>query len=841
MTKRNGVFLVSLCSVVLNCGGAVFQPVSVEPMVNQPIVSWIGASGDWKTPANWSTGVIPVPNDDVVIDVVLNSLTIVHSSGTSTIRSLQCTETLNLSGGSITVTSGASQVSGALTIAASSSLTANGANVVLTVSGTVAADGASLNARNGATLSLPGLRTYQAAAGCAGATWQANGAGSVLDLPGLTNLVGGFCSGLAPLNMQALAGGQVLLTNVTTIPDSTVSVLAEGANSVVALPELADFQGSKYPLSLETRGGGNILVPQLAHASQMNLHASGGAILSLLALRSYQNAAGCADATWQASGAGSVLDLSGLTNVVGGTCGTLNVQALSDGQVILTNVTSMANGKVSVLADGANSVVDFSGLSSRTNRDSFSLEARNGGQILIPNRPPVISSIPDQRVSEGIAFSLIIAATDPDTPAQGLNYSLDETAPPGANIDPVTGTLTWTPTEAQGPSTNVFAVKVTDKGVPPLSDTRSVIVVVNEVNSPPAIVPLSDKVVEERTKVEFKIEATDSDFPRNGLTFSLAADAPAGAAIDAATGVFSWVTGEASVVQTNSVTVRVVDDGSPPMAATNTFLVVTTPSKLRLEIIQDRSVDEEKPLTFIAATTSSPLAQLPLTYSLEPGSPIGATISPATGAFFWLPTEAQGPSTNTLIVRVADSSSPPLIARQSFTVVVTEVNRPPVLDSIARQTNVVGRTLIVQLSATDEDLPANQLTYSLEPGAPAEARIDPTTGLFRWTPGPASASSTNSISVRVSDNGTPELSDVKRLVVVLTPPGELYLSALILAPGQFQLTLSTEPGRTYFIETTINLRNWELVTNLVSTTTSVQIIDPALLEVRQRFYRAVSP
>jgi len=42
---------------------------------------------------------------------------------------------------------------------------------------------------------------------------------------------------------------------------------------------------------------------------------------------------------------------------------------------------------------------------------------------------------------------------------------------------------TWTPTEAQGPSTKVVTVGVTDNGTPPLSDTKTVTVVVDEVGA----------------------------------------------------------------------------------------------------------------------------------------------------------------------------------------------------------------------------------------------------------------------------------------------------------------------------------------------------------------------
>ena len=69
-----------------------------------------------------------------------------------------------------------------------------------------------------------------------------------------------------------------------------------------------------------------------------------------------------------------------------------------------------------------------------------------------------------------------------------------------------------------------------------------------------------------------------------------------------------------------------------------------------------------------------------LAYTLA-GSPAGASLDPATGLLSWVPDETQGPGTNTITVTVSDNGSPALSATNTFTVVVNEVNRPPVLPS----------------------------------------------------------------------------------------------------------------------------------------------------------------
>src|SRR5262249_50103985 len=52
-------------------------------------------------------------------------------------------------------------------------------------------------------------------------------------------------------------------------------------------------------------------------------------------------------------------------------------------------------------------------------------------------------------------------ATDSDVPAQSLTFSLVG-APAGATIDGSTGAFSWTPTEAQGPGSYPFTVRVGD-------------------------------------------------------------------------------------------------------------------------------------------------------------------------------------------------------------------------------------------------------------------------------------------------------------------------------------------------------------------------------------------
>ena len=94
-----------------------------------------------------------------------------------------------------------------------------------------------------------------------------------------------------------------------------------------------------------------------------------------------------------------------------------------------------------------------------------------------------------------------------------------------------------------------------------------------------------------------------------------------------------------------------------------------------------------------------------------PGAvPVGANIVPAP-CFHLDPTETQVPAA-TRSICVADNGSPSLSGLRNDHGDVNEVNLAPVLAAIGAQT-VDEELADVTASATDLDLPANTLTFSL--------------------------------------------------------------------------------------------------------------------------------
>jgi len=106
------------------------------------------------------------------------------------------------------------------------------------------------------------------------------------------------------------------------------------------------------------------------------------------------------------------------------------------------------------------------------------------------NTAPLLPDQPDQTIVGTSPLVLSNAATDPDLPANSLNYQL-LLSPPNALIDQ-NGLITWTPSPGQVPGTNLFVTVVTDSNpwavnAQHLSATNSFSVVVT---GEPVVVPV---------------------------------------------------------------------------------------------------------------------------------------------------------------------------------------------------------------------------------------------------------------------------------------------------------------------------------------------------------------
>jgi len=345
--------------------------------------------------------------------------------------------------------------------------------------------------------------------------------------------------------------------------------------------------------------------------------------------------------------------------------------------------------------------------------------------IEIINTPPILNGVPaTTTINELEPYSFTASATDPDSPPQTLTFSLVG-APNGATINPSTGEFSWTPSEEQGPGIYTFIVRVSDGTT---NTDASITITVNEVNTPPVAKDSSVSTLV-NTPVDIGMIANDEDLPVNILTYEILSG-PSSGSLSQISGNHVTYTPGADYVGPDSFTFRVVDNYGGESTAT-VSIIVSNEAPVLSGVPSNVSVDEGSSYTFTASATDPDSPPQTLTFSLV-GAPNDATINPSTGEFSWTPSEEQGPGIYTFAVQVTDGV---YTNSETITIEVKEVNSNPIANDQTITTDE-NTPISVQLSATDSDLPANALTYSIKTG-PTNGTIsnfDSATGELTYTP-----------------------------------------------------------------------------------------------------------
>jgi hypothetical protein len=131
-------------------------------------------------------------------------------------------------------------------------------------------------------------------------------------------------------------------------------------------------------------------------------------------------------------------------------------------------------------------------------------------------------------------------------------------------------------------------------------------------------------------------------------------------------------------------------------------------------------------------------------------------------------------------------------------------NTAPTFGVLSNQTINVGVTVNVNDAATDPDVPAQTLTYSLLSGPPG-ATLTPSSGTFTWRPQVSAANTTNLIQIAVTDNGTPNLSATNSFNIIVNPLTQPDILAPSYSTGQFTLSVVAEAGPDYALQVSTNL------------------------------------
>jgi Putative Ig domain/FG-GAP repeat len=226
---------------------------------------------------------------------------------------------------------------------------------------------------------------------------------------------------------------------------------------------------------------------------------------------------------------------------------------------------------------------------------------------------------------------------------------------------------------------------------------------------------------------------------------------------------------QAPTVTDRQVVFSVSAGTTTSFAQMSTVSVTPTEDQVVIDPINDQFTDEYVTLSLTATAFDPDLSPTNPIFSLD-SPPPNASIT-ADGQFTFTPDESQGGQVIPITVRATDAGA--TSATTTFQVTVANVNQAPVIPELADQPVDEGSPLSFFIGAVDSDTPSDTLTYSLV-SPPSGAHIDSSTGEFTWdaTDGPL----TVPITVKVEDNGTPQMSDTKsfNVVVVSVAPNATF-------------------------------------------------------------------
>ncbi len=378
------------------------------------------------------------------------------------------------------------------------------------------------------------------------------------------------------------------------------------------------------------------------------------------------------------------------------------------------------------------------------------------------NHAPVVVPLAEATLSPGRAWSAQLSISDPDGDAVAAAL---EAAPAGLALEGAT--LSWTPTEADVGVHSVL-VRVTDDGAPPLTTYLLVRLSVQGAaprdNHAPVVVPVPEATLSPGEAWSAQLQIADPDEDEVTLTLD---HAPQGLTLEGST--LSWTPSEADV-GVHSVLVKAADDGAPPLTtylAVRLFVRGPEPRVNHAPVavpVPDAALQPGE--AWAASVQVSDPDGDAVALTLE-SAPEGVTLTGTTLA--WTPTAADV-GTHAVLVRAVDDGAPPLAtylaARVKVEVPAAPDNHAPVAAPVPGLWAEVGEPLTQVFDASDPD--GDALAWEALQ-VPAGATFDPATATLLWTPALADVGS-HFVVLKVSDDGTPVLSEVVLVPVVVRDP-----------------------------------------------------------------------
>ena len=304
--------------------------------------------------------------------------------------------------------------------------------------------------------------------------------------------------------------------------------------------------------------------------------------------------------------------------------------------------------------------------------------------INIVNNPPVLSVIGSKSTDELRTLSFTAIATDTDS--SDLSFGLAG-APTGAIIDQTTGDFSFTPSEAQGPGTYTFAISVSDGNS---TDSEEITITVNEVNVLPTANDISVSTDEDISKA-ISLTATDTDLPKNTLTYSIISSPSHGAV--SLSGDLATYTPADNYHGTDSFTFKVRDSLLFDPLLTNPFGIgtvsVTINSINDAPVASDVSVSTGQEVPVTIELSGSDVEDNSLTYSIVSNGVHGTLGNISNNRIIYSPNGGFS-GTDSFTFKINDGSLESHTATANI-----KVDPPPqILDEMVNAPSETGATIV---------------------------------------------------------------------------------------------------------------------------------------------------
>jgi PKD repeat protein len=319
----------------------------------------------------------------------------------------------------------------------------------------------------------------------------------------------------------------------------------------------------------------------------------------------------------------------------------------------------------------------------------------------VGNHAPILDSIGSKSVDEGQSLEFRVYSTDPDGDA--ITLSTDSIPSNSAFVDSGNGagSFTFNPDYTQAGTYNITYIASDGS----LADSELVQITVDHINQAPLLDSIGSKIVQEGQTLEFRFSASDPD--GDGVTLTVDSIPSNASFVDSGNGAGSFtfnpdytqsglynvifVASDGLLADSESVSISVNEAGNQAPV---------------LDSIGARAVDEGQTLEFRVSASDPDFDSIILTAENTPLNASFVDSGNGAGSFTFNPDYDQAGAHNVIFI----ASDGILADSESVSIMVNDVNRAPVLDSIGSKVVQEGQTLEFRISAIDPDGDAVTLT-----------------------------------------------------------------------------------------------------------------------------------